>query len=302
MRVAVLLTTALSGASALRIIQSNDDGWAELYARSFHDALITSGHDAVLSAPAENKSGTGSADIEPSPRTTPCQYNSCAPSSPAVPIGTNLTSPHINWVNSFPVTAMRYGITTIGPQLWAGAPPDLAVAGPNVGSNLYLQVHFSGTVGAAVYATKEKKIPAIAFSGASGGNLAWDTSPVPLRSSLYADLATRLVNVLTAGGKPYLPEDVWLNVNFPEVTAQCSKVEDFNWILTRINFGVFSKPDVEICGRDRLPTETEVVLAKKKEGCFVSVSVGDALDKSTADRERQAVVAKRLENLLGCLP
>ena len=46
------------GTHGIRIIQSNDDGWAEQYARSFHDALIASGHDAVLSAPAENKSGT----------------------------------------------------------------------------------------------------------------------------------------------------------------------------------------------------------------------------------------------------
>jgi len=43
----------------VRIVQSNDDGWAELYVRSFHDSLIAAGHDVVLSAPAENKSGTG---------------------------------------------------------------------------------------------------------------------------------------------------------------------------------------------------------------------------------------------------
>ena len=46
------------GAQGIRIIQSNDDGWAEQYVRSFHNALIASGHDAVLSAPAENKSGS----------------------------------------------------------------------------------------------------------------------------------------------------------------------------------------------------------------------------------------------------
>lgn len=46
------------GVQGIRIIQSNDDGWAEQYVRTFHDALIASGHDAVLSAPAENKSGT----------------------------------------------------------------------------------------------------------------------------------------------------------------------------------------------------------------------------------------------------
>lgn len=44
---------------AVRIIQSNDDGWAESYARSLHAALTGAGNDVVLSAPAENKSGTG---------------------------------------------------------------------------------------------------------------------------------------------------------------------------------------------------------------------------------------------------
>lgn len=43
----------------IRIIQSNDDGWAELYLRSLNDALIDAGHDAVVSAPADNKSGSG---------------------------------------------------------------------------------------------------------------------------------------------------------------------------------------------------------------------------------------------------
>jgi 5'/3'-nucleotidase SurE len=51
------------GVHGIRIIQSNDDGWAEQYVRSFHNALIASGHDAVLSAPAENKSGTGESSI-----------------------------------------------------------------------------------------------------------------------------------------------------------------------------------------------------------------------------------------------
>jgi len=53
------LTTAVLAANAIRIIQANDDGWAELYARSFHDELLSAGHDAVLSCPADNKSGTG---------------------------------------------------------------------------------------------------------------------------------------------------------------------------------------------------------------------------------------------------
>lgn len=49
----------LVGASeAANIIQANDDGWAELYLRSFHDALIADGHDAVVSSPASQLSGS----------------------------------------------------------------------------------------------------------------------------------------------------------------------------------------------------------------------------------------------------
>ncbi|KAJ4286614.1 hypothetical protein N0V88_007978 [Collariella sp. IMI 366227] len=248
------------GVNSIRIIQSNDDGWAELYARSFHNALMASGHDAVLSAPAENK---------------------------------------LNWVNSFPVTSMRYGIHTIGPQFWNGEGPELAVSGPNVGSNLYLAVHFSGTVGTVVYAAKEAKIPAIAFSGKSTGTLGWNTSPEPQRSKVYAKLATTLTNAIIGSGKPYLPENVFLNVNFPEVDDKCTNANQFRWILTRVNLGLFSDQDVEICGNKRLPTEQSVV---DTDGCYISVSVGDANDKTTAAAEKQAVVLKKLQSMLTCMP
>ena len=56
---ALAVLAAASSTEAIRILQSNDDGWAELYLRSFHDQLLASGHDAVVSAPAENQSGTG---------------------------------------------------------------------------------------------------------------------------------------------------------------------------------------------------------------------------------------------------
>ena len=51
-----LLGLAETGLGA-RIIQANDDGWAELYARSLNDALNAAGHDVVLSCPADNQSG-----------------------------------------------------------------------------------------------------------------------------------------------------------------------------------------------------------------------------------------------------
>ncbi|KAK4225869.1 hypothetical protein QBC38DRAFT_456874 [Podospora fimiseda] len=71
------LLALIPAAQGIRIIHSNDDGWAGLYTRSLYDTLVAASHDAVLSAPAENKSCTGSSDSEPAVRVTACQYDSC---------------------------------------------------------------------------------------------------------------------------------------------------------------------------------------------------------------------------------
>ncbi|KAH8673543.1 survival protein sure-likephosphatase/nucleotidase-like protein [Xylariales sp. PMI_506] len=297
MRVEIIASTfCILVALGARVLQSNDDGWAELYLRSLNEALNDAGHDVVLSAPADNKSGTGSRDEVPTPRREPCQYNSCSAGSG--PVGSNVTDSRLNWVNSFPVTSVKYGLETVGPRIWDGQFPDLVVSGPNVGGNLWLQLPFSGTVGVAVYAASTAKVPSIAFSGASGGNLPWDTSPVPTRSKVYAQLATNLTNALLASGSPYLPENVWLNVNFPRVEGDCTESRDFTWILSRSSPGYFSERDVKHCGRTRLPTETEVQV---RGGCRISVSMGDALATSTAPRDKQEVVLSKIRHLLTCL-
>ena len=61
MRVAVLQTLLLAplSARAIRIVLSNDDGWAEKNIRLFYNALTSAGENVVISAPAENKSGSG---------------------------------------------------------------------------------------------------------------------------------------------------------------------------------------------------------------------------------------------------
>ena len=46
-------------AQAVNIISANDDGWAEKNIRTLYDTLTAAGHSVVISAPAENKSGTG---------------------------------------------------------------------------------------------------------------------------------------------------------------------------------------------------------------------------------------------------
>ena len=52
------------------------------------------------------------------------------------------------------MTAIRYGINTLAPKFFGGE-PDIAVTGPNVGSNLGVAVLVSGTVGAATEAVKQ---------------------------------------------------------------------------------------------------------------------------------------------------
>ncbi|KAL4992671.1 survival protein sure-like phosphatase/nucleotidase [Aspergillus falconensis] len=280
-------------ASAINIVSSNDDGWAEINIRQLFNALTSAGHSVVLSAPAENKSG--STDEAPSDRTEPCQFDSCTADSG--PYGSNATDPRLNWVNSYPVTSIAYGIDTLSPQFFDGL-PDLAVSGPNVGSNLGLAVYFSGTVGAANYASSTAGIPAIAFSGKDGSATAWDAE-VPVYSSIYAELATKVVERVVSGGTPYLPDDVWLNVNFPSVEG-CSTADDFSFVLSRIftAFPLITADDVETCGSTRLPTESDVV---GTDGCYVSISVG-AADKTDADATSQGVVLEKLGDLLSCLP
>ena len=59
MRCSILIAAALPLAQGIRIIQSNDDGWAEINIRTFFNTLTAAGHQSVLSGPAENQSGTG---------------------------------------------------------------------------------------------------------------------------------------------------------------------------------------------------------------------------------------------------
>jgi 5'/3'-nucleotidase SurE len=227
-----------------------------------------------------------------------CIYASCPGGAPAT--GFNASNPRLNYVNSYPVTSIKFGIDTVAPKIFgAGVKPELAVTGPNVGSNIGIQAPFSGTVGAATYAVATAGIPALAFSGWSGDPTAWN-APTPLHSKIYADLALNVTSQIIKSGAPYLPAGVWLNVNFPEVSdTKCNNVNQFTFILSRVNWGIFSSKDTEWCGSTRLPTETDVIL---KSGCYASISPGDASDKTTVDAARQALVLAKLKPILSCLP
>lgn len=231
-------------------------------------------------------------------------YDSCPPNSG--PYGSNATDPSLNWVNSYPVTSARYGIDLIGPRLWKGSKPELVVAGPNTGPNLWIAVPFSGTVGIAAYAAHTAGIPAIAFSGANTKTHSW-RDPVAPETDFYAKVATNITNTLINSGKPYLPKNVFLNVNMPMVQKQsmrmlnerivCSEPGQVKVYLTRIYPGGLSPPDVKWCGKTRLPTEFDV---HEHTDCAVTISVGEATGKTTASAAQQEIVLEKLKPLLSC--
>lgn len=160
-------------------------------------------------------------------------------------------------------------------------------------------VLLSGTVGAATEAALER-VPGIAFSGATGSQVAYTTATETYQA-VYAALSANVTRTLVGSGKPYLPDGIWLNVNYPGVDdSTCASVDAFSFVLSRINSASSSDPaDVETCGSTRLPTESSVVA---QSGCFASISVGVASDKTDADADDQATVLAKLQSILSCLP
>jgi len=279
----------------LKIVISNDDGWATANIRQFYNALKASNYNALISAPASNKSGSGSLEFPPISLLGAGEFGTIPSGAPGT--GQDPNDPNIYYVNSFPATAMKYGIEEFAPQQLGGK-PDLAFTGPNVGSNLGLINEFSGTVGAATKAIS-MGVPAIAFSGAGGTqHIFTEADPV---ANTYAQVSTKLVNAVVSSGAPYLPSGIGLNVNLPlSDNTTCTDPADFKFVLSSIFPGATT--DATQCGSDQLPTESDVANAG---GCYVSVSVFEPhflVIKSNADEASQETVKSKLSSILACLP
>ncbi|KAH6906544.1 sure-like protein [Coprinopsis sp. MPI-PUGE-AT-0042] len=293
----LLLSTYIRAAFGVKVVLTNDDGWAVAQIRAQYDALTAAGHDVVLSCPAENKSGSGSLTLPPSPALFGCQFDSCPHRSPA--IGSDPKNSRLNYVNSFPVDAAREGITGAGPVIW-GTGPDLVISGPNVGTNMGLTTPLSGTIGAASYAALHG-IPSIAFSGESGSRVSYTTlasdpdSPATQAAHIYSELVIKLTNTLISNGAPYLPARIALNVNFAS-TDLCPDASSYRFVLTRVLATAIGN-DATTCGHNRLPAETMAI----KQGCIATVSVMNPITKWDASPQAQAAVLSRLEPILSCL-
>jgi len=311
---AVLLSQSSFTFGKTKILQTNDDGWAVSNIRALNTALRDASYNVVLSAPATDQSGTGSSD---SPPTTVgkggCEYNSCTAGSPST--GFNASDPTLNYVNSYPVTSVRFGIQQAAPPFFGGTGPDLVVAGPNVGSNLGSTVLISGTVGAASEAAKEG-YPSIAFSGSSGSEESYAdldeaSKSATTAASVYAQLSLSFVQAMLV--KPFgapgsktalLPPNITLNVNFPEPKGSCAATPSLKFMLTRINKAAKgAAADVaNPCGGDSeyLSLENDIIndASTKSTPCWASVSVMNATTKADVDAATQAIVVERLGSFL----
>ncbi|KAG8812336.1 hypothetical protein FRC17_002073 [Serendipita sp. 399] len=284
--------SAVVPSTPVRIIIGNDDGWATAHIRRFYNALKKSDYSVLISAPANNKSGTSGFEFPPIPLITEGEFGTILAGAPAV--GPDPNDSNIYYVNSFPATAMGWGIDKLASKVLGGK-PDLAVTGVNVGDNLGLKTQFSGTVGAAAKAISQG-IPAIAFSGVSGEQHIY-TNNDPI-ADVYAEVATKLVNEVINTGKPYLPAGYGLNVNLPNA-ANCKKVEDYKFVLSRVNFDINPlTDDVEHCGTEHLPTESAVIDAG---GCRIPVSVFKGSTKLDVDKATQKIVRDKIGKILTCL-
>lgn len=178
--------TTSDEARSLRILLTNDDGWAAAGIQAIRYALVAEGHDVVVVAPAENQSGSG-ARIRYSEGLTLAQ-----------------PAPGVFSVTGSPADAAEVGMSIA----FDGELPDLVVSGTNIGQNTASAAVHSGTVGAAVTAINEA-VPAIAVSTELGED---DFGPTAaFTAELVAALAT------AAGDGPVLPDDIGLNVNFPRL-------------------------------------------------------------------------------------
>jgi hypothetical protein len=93
-----LLSISAAAAQAINVVQSNDDGWAEINIRQQYKSLTSAGFHSFISASAINRSGTGSSDAPPTTvGSGGCEFGSCPAGSP--PIGKNASMPRFNVSN-----------------------------------------------------------------------------------------------------------------------------------------------------------------------------------------------------------
>ena len=196
-------TPALAGSgrtpesSGLRIMLTNDDGYAAPGISAMRAALIEAGHDVTVVAPKDQQSGKGGS----------------MSTHFGEPLAIERTEPGIWWVEGTPSDSVRVGLQLI----MKDAAPDLVVSGTNTGQNLSrMATSASGTISAAL-AAMWAGVPAIAVSTGMDFSEARDGFPstVEAHPAVGAFTARLIERLRGAEDGQLLPPGTMLNVNVP---------------------------------------------------------------------------------------
>jgi 5'-nucleotidase len=188
----------------LRILISNDDGYLARGLRTLADALAEFASVTVV-APDRNRSGAS---------------NSLTLDSP---LRVTQVADNVYFVNGTPTDCVHVAITGLLEH-----EPDMVVSGVNHGANLGDDVHYSGTVAAAMEG-RFLGLPAIAVSLVLGEHQEFGAA-----AGVAADLIRRLVD-------DPLPRDTILNVNVPDLPAGSPLPLE----VTRLGFRHKSEPVIK---------------------------------------------------------
>jgi len=177
----------------LRILLTNDDGFAAPGIRMLHDALARD-HDVVVSAPQTEQSGIGHAFTF----NRPLSFD-VLPKDLGMP----------GWsVGGTPSDCVKFGISHLLSQK-----PHVVVSGMNIGENSGISSFYSGTVAAAREGAFWR-LPSIAFSVCASAEE---------HLLAYCSKAVEMLDALMAATPADNGKHVFFNVNFPDCAPAACK-------------------------------------------------------------------------------
>ena len=261
---ACLAVALPSGAAAQRldILLTNDDGFRAPGLVALRDALLAAGHDVTVVAPLDDRSGSGAAV------TTTGTIDYYAQEEGV-------------WaVDGTPSDAVTLALV----HVMRGDPPDLVIAGTDLGQNVGASIAHSGVVGAATTAARAG-IPAIAVSVAVDVSEREGPSPFASTTAAFGPASAFVVEVVRqlaeTGGAGLLPPRAVLNVNWPAIGSGTPVGVRFATVSTLRGFrqlftvsGDTGPARVELVPANGDRAEDGSDLAMLAEG-FVTVSVLD---------------------------
>jgi len=251
-----------AAAQSLNVLVTNDDGFQAPGIVEMRRALVQAGHRVTVVAPLDNQSGVGSA-------ITTSGMIDYYPQEDGV------------WaVDGTPSDAVALALV----HVMRSDPPDLVISGANFGQNVGANVMSSGTVGAALTASRAG-VPAIAVSVQVDLRQAGRPTPfAETRNALApaAELVVEIVEQLAeTGGGGLLPPRTILNVNYPAVGtsepegvrfATVSSLRGFRQVFAVAGESGPARVEIALANADRAEEGSDLALLSAG---FATISVLD---------------------------